>query len=198
MLGDGFDLSRFESCAPLAPQTLLARSLLWRSLRSGEWDPLEVEELGASLLVGALCAARKGRRAWKDRRPRSARLLRRMANVSEAVFAQPDRRWTLDALASLAQVSPSHLAHAFRRETGSPVYRLVVRARLAKALDAMFDGDADLSTIAQESGFSSHSHFSARFRGVFGLTPQEVRRKLTPRSATEMRKIVTAGTRAFL
>jgi len=194
MCGDGFDLCTFESCAPLTPGILLARSLLWRRLAGGEWDPLEVEEAGAGLLVGALHAAHKDGRAWNrtTRRERSARRLRQVGRAMEQVLAHPDRKWTLDALATLACLSPWHFARVFREEAGVSVYRYVLRTRLAKALDAVLDTDSDLSTIAHETGFASHSHFTSRFRAQFGMTPVELRRKASRRAAAEVRKIVTA------
>ena len=194
MSGDGFSLAAIETCAPLAPEVLLARGLLWRRLAQGGLDPLELEELGAGLLVAALRAARKDGRAWNRTLPgaRSARRLRQVGLVMEAVLAHPDRRWSLDALAALACLSPWHLAHVFREETGAPVYRYVLRARLAKALAAVLDTDADLSAIALESGFASHSHFTARFRALFGMTPVALRRDASRKFAGEVRKIVTA------
>jgi len=194
MSGEGFNLSAFESCAPLEPRTLLARSLLWRRLARGDCDPLEIEEVGSGLLVAALRAARKDGRAWNGTPhvARSARRLRQIARVMEAVSAYPDRKWNLDALAALACVSPWHLAHVFRAEAGTSVYRYVLRARLARALDAVLDTELDLCAIAHELGFSSHSHFTARFRALFAMTPVELRRKATRSTAAEVRKIVTA------
>jgi AraC-like DNA-binding protein len=194
MSGEGFNLSAFESCAPLEPRILLARSLLWRRLAHGECDPLEVEEVGVSLLINALRAARKDGQAW-NRTPRgahSARRLRQVGRVMAAVSAHPDRKWNLDALAALACVSPSHLAHVFREEAGTSIYQYVLRARLAKALDAVLDTEMDLSSIAHEMGFSSHSHFTARFHALLGVTPVELRRKATRTAAAQVRKIVTA------
>lgn len=190
ILRDGFDLSAFESHALLAPEVMLARSLLWRRFVRGEWDPLEVEELSMGLLASALRAARKesrGRsRAGSDRR------LRHVACVKEAIALHPERKWTLGELADLACVSACHLAHTFREEVGTSVYRYVVRSRLASALDAVLDDDTDLSTIALDAGFASHSHFTARFRALFGLAPVELRQGLSSRRVAELRKIVTA------
>ena len=45
---DGFDASVLTSHAPLEPRTMLARTLLWRSLERGEIDALEVEERAMS------------------------------------------------------------------------------------------------------------------------------------------------------
>lgn len=104
----------------------------------------------------------------------------------------PERKWTLGELADLACVSPYHLAHIFREEVGESVYRYVLRSRLAKALNAVLDADTDLTAIALETGFASHSHFTVRFRALFGLAPIELRRDASSRKIVELRKIVTA------
>ena len=56
----------------------------------------------------------------------------------------------------------------------------------------MLDTDTNLTAIALETGFASHSHFTARFRALFGLTPIELRRGASSRKIAELRKIVTA------
>jgi len=49
-----------------------------------------------------------------------------------------------------------------------------LRLRLARALDLIAQYD-DLSALGLDLGFSSHSHFSAAFRAVYGRTPSEFR-----------------------
>jgi transcriptional regulator GlxA family with amidase domain len=66
-----------------------------------------------------------------------------------------------------------------------------LRLRLAQALSAVVDSDADITTIALDAGFASHSHFTLHFRTLFGVTPAALRRGRRPRPA-ELRKIVTA------
>jgi AraC-like DNA-binding protein len=192
--GDGFDLSAFESCVALPADLVLARSLLWRRLATGAGDALEVEEAGTRLLIGVLHAARKDARARfrSTHGGTSGRRLRQVGRVLDAVTAQPECRWTLDALAQVACVSPGHLAHVFREEAQTSLHQFVLRARLAKALDAVLDTDADLTSIAHEMAFASHSHFTARFRALFGLTPVELRRSRRRGIAGELRRIVTA------
>jgi AraC family transcriptional regulator len=77
------------------------------------------------------------------------------------------------------------------------VYQYVVRSRLARALDAVLDSGTDLTAIALDAGFASHSHFTARFRSLFGHTPLELRRGIRcvrrHDLARDLRKIVTAG-----
>jgi AraC family transcriptional regulator len=193
MSRDGFDSSAFASHTLLSPADMLTRSLLWRQFSRGEGDPLEVEELGIGLLVSTLRAARKARAGRRRAAPSNAgRRLRHVERIKEAISICPERKWTLGDLADLACVSPCHLAHVFREEVGTSVYHYVLRSRLAKALDTVLDSDIDLTAVALDGGFASHSHFTARFRALFGLTPNELRRGARSRKAIEMRKIVTA------
>lgn len=190
--GDGFDAAAFAPHAPLPSDVMLARSRLFSRLRRGDLEPLEAEEDGLRLLAAALAAARRqplrGRTASTD----GARRVRHVQRTQEAVWTNPEQPWSLAALAAQASVSASHLAHAFRAETGSTVYGYVLRSRLARALDAVLDSDAALTAIALDTGFSSHSHFTARFRAYFGHTPVALRQAATAGSARELRRNMTA------
>jgi len=52
-------------------------------------------------------------------------------------------------------------------------YRHSLRMRLA--LDRLRDRGTDLTDLAYDLGYSSHSHFSAVFRRMFGTTPSRFR-----------------------
>jgi AraC family transcriptional regulator len=80
----------------------------------------------------------------------------------------------------------------FRQMVGTSVYDYVVRERLAHTLGAVLDCGDDLTTIALDAGFTSHSHFTARFRSFFGCTPAALRRVTTASHVAELRKIMTA------
>jgi AraC-like DNA-binding protein len=193
MAGGGFDEARFPGHALLPPELMLARSQLWRDLEGGEVDALEAEERAISLLEAALGAARGQLAAPRRSRPAGpSGRARRVARTVEAVCAQPHHKWTLGELAALASMSPGHLAHVFRAETGISVYSFVVRSRLAGALDAVLETDVGLTEIAMDAGFASHSHFTAKFREFFGRTPQELRRGMRSAGVRELRRIVAA------
>ena len=182
---DGFHPATLGTRAVLPPAAILARGLLWRRLARGEADPLLVEELGIGLLHSSLRAVRESR-ARLEYRPSH------VERVKEAISTEPERKWTLDELSRIAGISPFHLAHVFSKEVGTSVYRYAIRLRLAKALNAVLDSNLDLTSIALDAGFTSHSHFTARFREFFGLTPVELRRAVRSGQAAELRKIVTA------
>jgi AraC-like DNA-binding protein len=196
MAGDGFDAARFAPHALLPPAVMLARSQLFQRLARGQVETLEAEELGLGLLAAALGAARlpHADRGDPDRAApgTSARRRRLVERTIEAIGSQPERRWTLGDLAEHASVSPYHLAHVFRADVGISVYGYAMRSRLARALDAVLDGDDGLTEIALDAGFASHSHFTARFRALFGHTPAQLRRGVDDSTVRDLRKIVTA------
>lgn len=184
MSREGFDPSTLFARAVLPPTAILARSLLMRGFARGEADPLLVEDLGIGLLGAALTGV--GAPRGNDRKSGH------VERVKEAISTSPERKWTLIELAEIAGVSPFHLAHVFSREVGTSVYRYAIRSRLAKALDAVLDSSLDLTTIALDAGFASHSHFTARFRAFFGMTPDALRRSARSGEARDLRKFVTA------
>ena len=101
-------------------------------------------------------------------------------------------KWSVARLAKIANLSPFHLCHVFRQMVGTSIYDYVLHERLAHSLDAVLDGGDDLTAIALDAGFASHSHFTARFRGFFGCTPTALRRAASAAALAELRKIVTA------
>jgi AraC-like DNA-binding protein len=162
--------------ALLSPSAMLARNLFWRRLLARNIDALGAEELGVRLIQSVLQAADvAGAMRGAGARSRASRL-RQVERVKEAVAVAPDRKWSLDQLASVACASPYHLARTFREMTGTSIHQYLLRLRLGLALRRLLASETDLATIASDLGFSSHSHFSARFRAVFGITPTDVRR----------------------
>lgn len=97
-------------------------------------------------------------------------------------------RVTLDDIARAVGASPFHLARVFQQRTGLPVHRYLTGLRLRASLERLAEGANDLTELALELGFSSHSHFADTFRREFGRTPSEVRRIASHRSLREMSK----------
>jgi AraC-like DNA-binding protein len=87
------------------------------------------------------------------------------------------RRWTLADIAAEVGVSPVYLTQVFQQVEGMPLYRYQLRLRLARALDLLGRYD-DLSSLAMDLGFSSHSHFTAAFRQTYGRTPANFQRSI--------------------
>jgi AraC-like DNA-binding protein len=115
--------------------------------------------------------------------------------VKEAVAIAPADRWNVAKLAEVANLSPFHLCHVFRQMVGTSIYDYVLHERLTHSLDAVLDGGDDLTAIALDAGFASHSHFTARFRRFFGCTPTALRRIGSAEQAARLRKIMAARRR---
>ena len=148
-------------------QALVA--LLRHSLRHKLAEPLEAESLALTLVQRALgprIAHAAGASAGRQR----------LVNRIKLVLASdPARRWTLAEIAAEVRGSPVYLTQVFQKVEGVPLYRYQLRLRLARALDLLAQYD-DLTALGLDLGFSSHSHFSAAFRAVYGRTPSEFRR----------------------
>jgi AraC family transcriptional regulator len=140
--------------------------LLNHSLRMGSIESLEAEALSLTLIsraIGPRTARASG--ATYSRR-------RLVDRVKVLLAGDLSRRWTLAEIAQEIRGSPVYLTQVFQQVEGLPLYRYHLRLRLARALD-LVAGRADLSGLAQDLGFSSHSHFTAAFKQAYGVTPSE-------------------------
>lgn len=160
----------------------VAQRLLTQRLAGGTpAEPLAVEEAALNIVAGALDSL-LGPPARA--RPASAGTRKRHRDQVRAVREILQQRYTeslhLDDLASAVGLSVHHLCRVFRREAGVPVHRYLTRLRLCHALAAAADGVADLTRLALDLGFSSHSHFTAAFRREFSIPPSLVRRLAGP------------------
>ncbi len=162
------------------------------ALRHGVLDPLEAEERALDLLLAVVRCMPRG----TNTRPPGGGQRATVQRVRTILASRPAERWRLDRIAREVYASPAHLARQFRAVTGESVARYLLRLRLGLALDRLAGGERDLAALADELGFAHHSHFSARFRATFGVTPSAVRSSLSAERLAELRTIVTAPERA--
>ncbi len=153
-------------------QALVA--MLRHSLRQNIAEPLEAESLALTLVQRAL-----GPRTAHAARASVGR--QRLVDRAKLVLVSDlTRRWMLAEIAAEVRVSPVYLTQVFQQVEGLPLYRYQLRLRLARALDLLAQYD-DLTALSLDLGFSSHSHFSAAFREVYGRTPSEFRQSVLHR-----------------
>jgi AraC-like DNA-binding protein len=177
----------------LSGRAMMLRNLLWTRFAKDVVGTFEAEALGLELIDMSLGSMRT--RPAPIRASAKLRRLRALERVKEAVALAPAANWNVTKLAAVARLSPFHLCHVFREITGTSIYNYVLRERLALALDAVLDSGDDLTAIALDAGFASHSHFTAHFRRFFGCSPTVLRRTATPARFAELRKIMTARAR---
>lgn len=158
---------------PTDRHTYLLQHLLVRHLRSGAADELEAEELASRLVLSALSPRTAPARPARERTHIDHRELAEAAKSE--IVADLSARRSLGELARKLHTSPFHLARVFRAETGFTVAGYRQALRLRAALERLPQNDRDLSTLALELGFSSHSHFTASFTHEFGAPPSAVK-----------------------
>jgi AraC family transcriptional regulator len=153
----------------------LRQRLAKRTVGQLEAETLALELIRHTLGNTSSHTARRG-----DGRPE------KLADEVKLLLAtDPWRRWTLEEIANTVSVTPVYLTDAFRRVEGIPLYRYHLRLRLAQALHVLADCD-DLTTLAIELGFNSHSHFSAAFKQTFKHTPSAFKRLVNARPDPEL------------
>ena len=81
--------------------------------------------------------------------------------------------FSLHDIAGSLGCSPYYLCRAFRRGTGTTLHAYRERLRLRRALLEIDDRRGDLTGLALDLGYSSHSHFTAAFRRMFGRPPSD-------------------------
>lgn len=171
----------------LQPCLMAARNLLWQRLRNQLARPLEVEEVAASFLGNVLLSAGENRPPVR----KTSKIMRQLEAAKAVLASHPEKNWKLTTLARLLGSSPFHLTRMFREHVGIPMHRYHVHTRLGRSIDLLLETNQDLTTIALNIGFSSHSHFTACFRQLVGLTPRRFRAAASTRLASEVRKILT-------
>jgi AraC family transcriptional regulator len=113
-----------------------------------------------------------------QKRGRGARARRELANAARHILhSDPGAPHRLRDVAAALQVSPFHLAHTFREETGVSMHKYLLRVRLDMARARILAGEPSLSRLALELGFSSHSHFTTMFREHFKVSPTSIRER---------------------
>jgi len=151
------------------PRAQALVALLRHSLREKIAEPLEAEGLALTLVRRSL-----GPRTTHAAGASFGR--QRLVDRAKLVLASDlARRWTLAEIASELRASPVYLTQVFQQVEGVPLYRYQLRLRLARALDLLAQYE-DLTALGLDLGFSSHSHFSAAFRSVYGRSPSEFKR----------------------
>jgi AraC-like DNA-binding protein len=165
--------ARSDGPIPVDGRIYMTQWSCLRSLAAGaELDHLALDELFITILTRVLTA------------PRTERIVRSqvelVANARALLgerFAQPI---TLDEIAREVHCSPFHLSRTFRRVMGTTLHDYLTQLRLRDSLERVSETTTPLDRVACDLGFSSHSHFTARFRASFGVKPSDLRKQTVP------------------
>ena len=96
-----------------------------------------------------------------------------VGRVIEHLHANLGEKFTVEVLAEVARLSPSHFTRIFRKETGKAPMEYVQALRLERSKKLLLAGGRTITEIALECGFGSSSYLSACFQKRYKITPRE-------------------------
>jgi len=167
-----------------------------RRLENADVEPLEplwADVTGLQLVADVLEDAFERNGAKPRRRASTAEdHLERTDAAKIYLASRMSESITLDDVAAAVHASPFNFARIFQEQTGLPIHRYLTLLRLRAALERIADPHTDLTEIALDLGFSSHSHFTDVFRREFGAAPSAIRQKSTSKAIREMSKNLIA------
>jgi AraC-like DNA-binding protein len=167
---------RFQWAA--SPTTLYLRQrTLLRRAAAGELDKLEGEETVIMIVKSVIGIAYRAPRHLT----RTIATAARHHDLVDAARAELLRTVrsnnSVSDIARAIGTSPYHLCRVFSASTGHTLHRHRTELRLRLALEQLEDPGArqNLSAIAHDLGFSSHSHFVRLMRRYADVTPSAAR-----------------------
>lgn len=87
------------------------------------------------------------------------------------------RKIALDAVSRRQGLSRAVFTKSFRSSVGLSFHQYVMKRRVEVARRLLIDTLLNLAFIAEETGFSSTSHFVSVFRALIGMTPARFRER---------------------
>jgi AraC family transcriptional regulator len=102
---------------------------------------------------------------------------RRILRVQLYIQDHLDQDLRADQLARLAHFSSFHFHRIFKGIVGEGIAEYVRRLRLEHAGARLRAGDASITAIGRAAGYDSQEAFCRAFRGAFGVSPSEFRRR---------------------
>jgi AraC-like DNA-binding protein len=94
-----------------------------------------------------------------------------LGELTGRMDADPEWHPSVDDLAVLAGISPSHFYRVFREYTGETPMAYMQRNRIAIACRRLAEQEVSVTRLAQNLGFQSSQHFATVFRRLTGSTP---------------------------
>jgi AraC family transcriptional regulator len=101
--------------------------------------------------------------------------LKRVLSIIEEQLAED---LSLEKIAAVAGVSPSHLNALFRHSMGMAVHQYVIQRRVEFAKTLLLGEEMSVAEVALEAGFAHQSHLARHMRRALGLPPRQLKRLL--------------------
>ena len=102
----------------------------------------------------------------------------RLKRVLSFIEEQLAEDLSLEKIAAVAGVSPSHLNALFRHSMGMAVHQYVIQRRVEFAKTLLLGEEMSVAEVALEAGFAHQSHLARHMRRALGLPPRQLKRLL--------------------
>lgn len=93
------------------------------------------------------------------------------------LYLHYDQPESIEQIAAIVDLSAFHLSRMFAHHTGQTIHAYRNQLRLRRALEMLESGNHDVTTLALQLGYASHSHFGQAFRRAFGIPPSQLTRQ---------------------
>lgn len=147
----------------------IAQALRQEAAAGAGANRLYGESLGAALAVHLTKEYSAGARGLVEPKGGLSRLQLRAA--MDHLHQHLGDHLRLEELARAVGMSPFHFSRRFRRSTGVPPHRYLIRLRVQRAREMLLRGTASLAEVATRVGFYDQSHLATHFKAAFGVTP---------------------------
>jgi AraC family transcriptional regulator len=150
------------------------RSLYHEVTSNPQASPLYLQGVGQALAVHL--ARRYGDGSEPPNRM-NALPVYKLHKAIATMQAGMDSSFSLDRLASEADMSVSHFSRLFKKATGRNPSQCFIHLRMETARELLLEPDLSILNVALEVGYSSPSYFAQLFRRHTGMTPREYRHR---------------------
>lgn len=97
--------------------------------------------------------------------------------INKYINKNISRGFSLKEVAQYIGYSESHLRSIFRHQIKMSLGHYINEVRLRKATGLLHQGDLNISTVGEMSGYASLYSFSRAFRNALGCSPSEYKEK---------------------
>ncbi|MBE6870313.1 MAG: helix-turn-helix transcriptional regulator [Ruminococcus albus] len=102
----------------------------------------------------------------------------KIKEIHSLITSRPDKIFTVKELSEISGIPPASLRKMFKAVYGTPVYQYIKSYKMKAAAEILIsDRRMNIADIAQRLGYDNASKFSAAFRDVMGLSPQNYRNR---------------------
>ena len=102
----------------------------------------------------------------------------RMSKVIEYIETNYQKDIRLKDIAQEFYLSEYYLCHEFKKYTNRTIVQYLNTTRILNAQRFIMETDLNFTAIAENTGFSSLTHFNRTFKSIVGMSPSDFRKTL--------------------